>query len=573
MPRLSELQGSAPVRLSQLQPQRPAYTPVDPSTIGTETDAYDAAFLAERAGDMEASAALKARAREIMADDMSGMDQFWAGAGKSVADTGRGLGQLFGLTSEQEVAEARARDEALMNTGGGLVGNIVGQGAQMAVPLGSGGKVASLLGKSAPYVNAALRGGAFAASQGTVGDESRVENAAVGGLLGAAGQGAADGVARVARGIDMDGVTRGLLAKADEIGLRLNAGQLSNNRMAQTVVNQLERLPFSGATRTQEANQTAFNRAVGRTFGETDENLTQLTGDAFRAAKGRIGGEFERLSNNNSLRVTDDLLAQIDQIKADASRLSVGDTGRVVSNWADELLAKAEDGVIPGRVYQSFDSKLGKVMKSGGESANWLGDLRNTVRSAMDDSISPDDVPAWRLARQQYANLKTVEPLVAKSATGDISPASLMGRVTADGAGKVRMASGNGGELGELARLGQRFLREAPDSGTADRLMVNTGLAGGLLGAQQLDLISPEAAMLTGGLLAGNRTALGLLRNPALLRGSSAPLQGAARAASAVRTAPAAMFNARKKDVPLEIDIGGGQRVTLEEARRLNGVR
>jgi hypothetical protein len=583
MPRLSELQGAAPVRLSQVQAQRPAYQRVDPSTIKTEVDAHAAAFLAERAGDTEAAAALRARGDQLFADSMSGWDQFWAGAGKSVVDTGRGIGQLFGAVDEREVAEARARDEALMNTGAGLVGNITGQGLQMAVPLGSGGKVASVLGKSAPYVNAAVRGATFGGLQGTVGDESRAGNAALGGLLGAAGQGAADVVGRAARGVDMDAVTRGLLGKADDIGLRLNAGQLTQNPMLRNAMSQMERLPFSGGRAVQEANHSAFNRAVADTIGATDD---KITADVFRAAKGRIGGAFERLSSQNNLQATPELLARLNQIKAEAQRLGNPDTARSVGAWVDELLGKVESsrnpfsgvggapagGTIPGRAYQAFDSKVGQVMKAGGEPAHYLGNLREAVRGAMDNSIAPADQAAWRLARQQWGNLKTIEPLVAKSTTGDIPPAQLMGRVTADNAGKVRMASGGGGRLGELAQVGSRFLKEAPDTGTADRALVNVGVLGGLLGLQQTEVISPEAAALTAGLLGGNRAALGLLRNPGVIRGASPVLQGAARTAAAARTVPAAMGNARQRERTLEIDIVGGRPITLEEARRLQGL-
>lgn len=568
MVRLSDLQQAAPVRLSDVQPRRAAYQPVDPDSIKTETDAYEAAFRAERAGDMEAAAALKARAQEIMVDSMSGWEKFWAGAGKSVVDTGRGIGQLFGAVDEKDVAEARALDEALMNSGAGLVGNIVGQGLQMAVPLGGGGKVASVLGRAAPYANAAARGAAFAGLQGTVGEESRAGNAAIGGLLGAAGQGAADGVGRLARGVDMDAATRGLLAQADDIGMRLNVGQVTENPWVRNVVSQMDRLPFSGGRAIRDANQTAFNRAVAQTIGASDD---KITADVFRAAKGRIRGEFERLSSQNQLNLTPELSARLAAIRDEANRLATGDTPRAVGNWIDDLLSKADGQAIPGRAYQSFDTNVGRTIKNGGELSNYLGDVRSAVRAAMDESIAPADQAAWRLARQQWGNLKTIEPLVAKAPTGDIPAAQLMGRVTADNAGKVRMASGDGGRLGELARVGSRFLKDAPDSGTADRLLVNAGLAGGILGLQQADVISPEMAMLTGGLLAGNRAALGVMRNPAFVQGTSPLLQGAARTAAAARTAPAAMGNARKRDEPLEIDVTGGRRVTLEEAKRLNG--
>lgn len=59
-------------------------------------------------------------------DGMSGVDRFFAGFGKSLYDTGRGVGQLFGRQSEADIEEARRLDAPLMDTGAGLLGNVVG---------------------------------------------------------------------------------------------------------------------------------------------------------------------------------------------------------------------------------------------------------------------------------------------------------------------------------------------------------------------------------------------------------------------------------------------------------------
>jgi len=63
---------------------------------------------------------------------MSGTDKFLAGLGKSFADTGRGLGQLVGLVSKDDVAESRKRDADLMKFGSATAGNIVGSLATSA---------------------------------------------------------------------------------------------------------------------------------------------------------------------------------------------------------------------------------------------------------------------------------------------------------------------------------------------------------------------------------------------------------------------------------------------------------
>ncbi len=131
-----------------------------------------------------------------------------------------------------------------------------------------------------------------------------------------------------------------------------------------------------------------------------------------------------------------------------------------------------------------------------------------------------------------------------------------MGRVTASKADKARMAVGNSGQLGGLARVGQRFLKEPPNSGTADRALVNRALLGvggglGLYGAQREGLITPEQAALLGGGLLANRVGLRALNSRALAEGNSRALNGLARlAAPANRLLPATarVLRLKKKD-------------------------
>ena len=60
---------------------------------------------------------------------MSRYDKFMSGVGKSFADTGRGIGQLFGMVDSADVDRARQLDAPLMNDGWGTAGNIAGQAA------------------------------------------------------------------------------------------------------------------------------------------------------------------------------------------------------------------------------------------------------------------------------------------------------------------------------------------------------------------------------------------------------------------------------------------------------------
>lgn len=531
---------------------------------------------ADAAGDVEAARAIARRLRPTAAkpktaeeltpglstnptEGMSTGQRFAAGAGKSVADTGLGVAQLayetvggnpvlgmlnlasnggvnrllgrepMGRQIQQYADQVRERDAPLMDTGAGLTGNIAGQIAQLSIPTGN---QVTIPGK---MLAAAAQGAGFAGIQPVGTEDSRAGNMLAGGALGAVGQGIASGGSRLAQGMvsRLDDTSRGLAQTADDIGMRLSAGELSRNPGVRNIASQLGRLPFSGERARAAANQQAFNRAVGETFGAQADEITP---DVFAAAKSALGSQFDDLTARNALVADDALVNQLRSIADEAERLGTADSARMVRGQIDDLLKKVDaNGMIPGRAFREFDTALGQRLKGGGDPAFYLGRVRDAVRGAMDNSISPADRQAWRAVRQQYANLKTVEPLVAKAETGDISPALLMGRTTADKAGKARMAAGRGGDLGELARVGQRFLKKAPDSGTADRLAVNLGVLGTVGGAQGIGLITPEQSALAALLLGGNRAALKALSSRGLVQGNTPVVNGLARL---VRPAP-----------------------------------
>jgi hypothetical protein len=192
----------------------------------------------------------------------------------------------------------------------------------------------------------------------------------------------------------------------------------------------------------------------------------------------------------------------------------------MVEQTIQRLKDQSQNGVIPGRVFQSVDSKLGLAARSGGERSHVLGDLQEVLRDAMEQNIKPEDAAAWAQARKQWRDMRTIEPLVAKSETGDISPGLLMGRVTSNGAGKTAMARGNRGDLGDLARIGQRFMKDkVPDSGTARRVAAFEALkAPAALAVGAGSVYDPMLSALGfGGTVLTSRAIQKALRNPRLL--------------------------------------------------------
>lgn len=165
---------------------------------------------------------------------------------------------------------------------------------------------------------------------------------------------------------------------------------------------------------------------------------------------------------------------------------------------------------------------MGQISANGGEKGNYAKQLRGVLRQAFNDSAGPDDAAQMRAANQQYANLKTIEPLVAKdSVQGNVSPQGLLGRVAANKAGKSAMAYGRRGDLGDLANIGKQFMGEAKDSGTAVRNQIFDGIkTSGKLGAGLLagSVVGLPTAIMGGlGSIKTARSIQKLMQNPALV--------------------------------------------------------
>jgi hypothetical protein len=120
-----------------------------------------------------------------------------------------------------------------------------------------------------------------------------------------------------------------------------------------------------------------------------------------------------------------------------------------------------------------------------------LQNLRDELRLAMDNSITPDDANDWRELRRQYANLmvsaRAASGAGAGAAEGQVSPLGLRNAVDRSTGGGYAFGQG---DQNELARAGQSVLRAPPDSGTAGRasaanlLTLSGGVgSGGMIGA------------------------------------------------------------------------------------------
>lgn len=412
----------------------------------------------------------------------------------------------------------------------GGVGSLSGMAG--AVPgaaklLGMSGSFLTRTGMGA--LSGSAMGGADAAVRSDGDPEAIKRGAEFGGLVGAvaptAGAIIGGAVNKLIGGTVPQRVAQLAQLARDKFGINVGPGQISTNPTIKFLDSVVNRLPLSGGTAAKEAQQTAFNSAVAKSFGE---DAKAVTPEVIDAAKSRIGQVFDSVAERTP------------QIKADGQLSNdlkgiINDAGQTLqeSEFAPlrkqmlEIVGKfkAGDNSIDGATYQALTRKgapLDRAIQSSDPNVSYYaGKIREALDGTLERSAPTDALQDLRTARSQWKALKTVEPLAAKSATGDISPALLMGQASKS---YGTASYGKGSDLVDLARIGQQFLKEAPSSGTAERSMLQNLLLGGAGGGGALGVAglatNPGAIpfALGGAIASGiaSRGAGALLRSPAI---------------------------------------------------------
>jgi hypothetical protein len=322
-------------------------------------------------------------------------------------------------------------------------------------------------------------------------------------LAGVVGTGAIPNVtAKAAPLIDANTATLADLAR-NTYDIPLRGGQISANRSVNYLDSVLQDKPFSGMAQSSSDQSAAFNRAVSNTIGE---NTDKITPDVMDAAKKRLGARYEDIASKSTIQADDKLGSDLNGIASDANTVLAPSERTIIHGQISNILDKIQGtGEIDGKTYQALiktGSPLDRATKSGDTNVKYYaGQVKQSLLDALGRSVSPELQDQLAATNSQYKAMKTIEPLVEKSTTGDISPALLMG-VTRQSYGN--MAYGGGGDLANLSRIGQRFLKEPPNSGTANRLSAMKILGiGGASGVEAgLAFHDPMMAAKIGGLAA-----------------------------------------------------------------------
>lgn len=485
-------------------------------------------------------------------------------------DSDKAVGKDF---VNREQFESRFQDIGAA-TGGRIAGQVAAStplmlaGGEVAAPLvrGSGAVGEFLAGKAGGNLltqtasraaHGAIQGGAGAALTSGQSDRPLGEQVATGALIGGVAGPVIPAAANLV-GKGVNSLTQSPVATEvadlarvamDKWKIPLRSGQIAGtaDRAAGIADSNLIGATGSGYGKNAAQQGRAFTRAVSSTIGE---DVDAITPEVMAAAKRRIGGQMNDIAAKTEIVVDDPMLNDLAAVGSQAREIGL-ESGQIkgLDAQIEKILdyAANHDGKITGEAYQTIVGHKSSLqrMQSNGQGA--MRDLASDIRDALDGGLersAPQDVrEALTRARYEYKNLKTIEDLAEKAGPdGQISPAQLLGRVRAK---FDNFAYGGGGDLGELARIGQTFMKEPPNSGTAPRLaemLKRHGISGGLgVGGLGVALNQPEIAakMIAAGVAAegarigNNALQGGLKNNPGLTNRLLSSQTGAAPSAAA----------------------------------------
>lgn len=382
------------------------------------------------------------------ADSMTGIEKFLAGTGKAFVDLGRGVGQYTPFVSRADVAESRKRDAALMDTGAGLSGNIIGGIAALAPT--------AMIPGANTIAGAGVLGAVTGAMLPSASTQETISNTGIGALGSAAipslfragrvaksfvepfyqsGRDQIVGRAfRDAAGNQADDAARNLLASNSLVNGSLpTAGEAAKNpgiAALQRTAIATDPVAMGEMALRQSANNQARIEALQRIIGDPSvlkEQRAIATEALYKMASGRkieITPELDALFKRPIMQSA---IGEAKTLAANSGRnFSLTKPTDAVSS-ATLVTKAAEPGSIMGRDAHAIKMALDDTIESAG--VNGMG--RNAKRAATSTKAAYLDqverqVNEYAMARDRFArmsqpvNQSEVADLIMQRSTGGI---------------------------------------------------------------------------------------------------------------------------------------------------------
>jgi hypothetical protein len=375
-------------------------------------------------------------------DRRQAVDQVMKGAGIDTDSFSYGAGKLG-----SEIAGTAGMGGLLAKVLGATPGMAAGAGPLLEAIATSGMRAGGATGAGGVALRAA--GGAFTggASAGLVNPEDVGAGAVIGGAFAPAAQGvgkAAQAIGSAVRGKPVAPEVAALAQRAKELGIDIPADRLTNSRPLNAIAAGLNYVPFSGRAAVEDRMASQLNQALSKTFGQDSSNVTQ----ALRAAENDLGQVFDKTLKNTGVAVDKQLLEDLARVYNRAESELGSDALKPIASQLNELMAKAETGVIDGQAAYNIKRNLDRIGRSNTPTAYHALELKGSILDALNRSLGPDGAAAFAKTREQYSNMLALQKLAKNGAEGEVSAARL-----------ANMQNINNQPLQELADIAAQFVK------------------------------------------------------------------------------------------------------------------
>lgn len=349
-------------------------------------------------------------------------------------------------------------------------------------------------------------------------------------------------------GATLDPESARLAGVLQDAGVKLSYRDVSGSPLVKRGADLLSRLGISSGD-TYQTQIGALNKYLAGKTGATGDALTP---DVLDANFARMSGEYNAIAKqtpdmsvngplglrpdtsgapapttSGPVDVRNSILGRQLNAVVNSAKLN-NDVGVIpaIQGHADNILdtAASNNGMLTARQYLSLtdsNSDLATAIKGGGGIGHSAGQMRGILDDMLQANAPQDMVDRLQKVRTDYKNTMTLLPGLtgpdvpggAKPSIGEIPPDRLLGLVK-QGYGARSLATGNAGyvddgEIGDVARASQRFLKRTPTSGSGENFLLGGGAMEALHDPHSLLYAIPAYAALKAGGAALNSTTLG----------------------------------------------------------------
>lgn len=467
----------------------------------TAADYIRATAAAEKAGDSEAAAYLRGLAQQAQASEdratynptagQSGTDNFWSGVGQGMYNVARHAGNLVGVVSDEDIADAKQRDAALLDTTGGKIGSFVGESAAYA-PLGMG--VAGAVGRAGQagarlVGNTIGRGVTEGAAQGALMADpgERGAGAILGGAVGGALPAAFQGYKGITRGVAPTKEAAYLMSR----GVDLSPGQMNPNSALGQIEESARALPIVGqvvdAARNRGSDQ--FRRLVAeeslapgarlRTNSSDPVDLAadvyQGFGQAYAPGKGYPVGAKIMSATGPDVPLTKAFDAVGKKARTGLLEPERLNAVAVAKGQLNEVIKQArQGGGLDSADLLNLRSMIREQVRAadttsmaGRATRDLYRDIEARITQALESQLPPDAIKAIRAADAQYGKYKVLEDATSRGGTKVTGMTAYdLAQAVKQSTPKGSYARGGGGDMRQLADAGvETFTARQPMTG------------------------------------------------------------------------------------------------------------